>query len=167
MELTPFAVKAWSLNHWTTREFPRLPVSSYFLKNIYSVPSILQKLSYYFLNMYLFTWLLWVLVTAHGSSSLTRVWTRPPCIGSAEASPLDHQGSPFSPCFWITGMLLFLTHLLQPGLLPFFLVDSGWALTTSPLVPSALPPSTSILYHLCFHLSDITLLHICKITLSF
>ena len=52
-----------------------------FLKNIYSVPSILQKLSYYFLNMYLFTWLLWVLVTAHGSSSLTRVWTRPPVLG--------------------------------------------------------------------------------------
>ena len=81
MELTPFAVKAWSLNHWTTREFPLLPASSYFLKNIYSVPSILQKLSYYFLNMYLFTWLLWVLVTAHGSSSLIRVWTRPPVLG--------------------------------------------------------------------------------------
>ena len=28
------------------------------------------------------------------SGSLTRDWTQPPCIGSAEPSPLDHQGSP-------------------------------------------------------------------------
>ena len=30
MELTPFAVKEWSPNHCTTREFPHLPVCSYF-----------------------------------------------------------------------------------------------------------------------------------------
>ena len=29
-----------------------------------------------------------------GSSSLTRVRTRVPCIGSVESYPLDHQGSP-------------------------------------------------------------------------
>lgn len=85
MELTPFAVKEWSPNHCTTREFPHLPVSSYLKKNIYSVPGILQNLSYYFLNMYLFTWQLWVLVAAHGSSSLTRdqKWTL--FIGSTES----------------------------------------------------------------------------------
>ena len=31
-----------------------------------------------------------------GSSSLTRDWTRAPCIGSTESYPLDHQGSPES-----------------------------------------------------------------------
>ena len=38
-------------------------------------------------------------VTHVGSSSLTRAWTRAPCIGSAESYPLDHQGSPFNLLF--------------------------------------------------------------------
>ena len=64
-----------------------------------------------FLNIYLFIWLRWVLVAAHGllscgmhvgSSSLTRNGTRAPCTGSAESQPLRHQGSPkiFLLCFF-------------------------------------------------------------------
>ena len=33
-----------------------------------------------------------------GSSSLTKDWTRAPCVGSLESWPLDHRGSPYI-CF--------------------------------------------------------------------
>ena len=34
-----------------------------------------------------------------GSSSLTRDWTRAPCIGSSESQPLHHLGSPYDEIF--------------------------------------------------------------------
>ena len=50
------------------------------------------------LLIYLFIWLhtqdLQTLLLHMGSSSLTRDRTHPPCIGSTESWPLDHQGSP-------------------------------------------------------------------------
>ena len=55
---------------------------------------------FFLINIYLF-WLYQVLVAAWkllvsacGSSSLTRERTWVPCIGSTESQPLDHQGSP-------------------------------------------------------------------------
>ena len=56
----------------------------------------------FFLNVYLFTWLCQIIVTAcdllvlhhEGSSSLARDQTQAPCIGSAESQPLDHQEVP-------------------------------------------------------------------------
>ena len=70
------------------------------------------SLSVFFFLIFIYLFRLhWVLVAAcgllscgmhAGSSSPTRDWTWPFCIGSTESYPLDHQGIPFVTLFEVT-----------------------------------------------------------------
>ena len=71
-----------------------------------------------------------------GSSSLTRDWTRAPCIGSSESQPLHHLGSPydeiFKPLFTIikniydTWILLETTHFPSLPLINVFNAETSY-----------------------------------------
>ena len=89
---------------------PELEPVSPALAGGFSTTAPPEKPNCLFFNFYLLIWLCQVLVEAGGllscgtwtlscsmhvgSSSLSRDWTRAPCIGSVESQPLCHQGSP-------------------------------------------------------------------------
>ena len=102
IEPGPAAVKAWSPNHQTTREF--LPDSFYLFIHSYKI----------------FIWLCQLLVVACGSfvvacgiQFLTRDQNQPSYVGSMESQPLDHQGS-LPPDSWVYPKLWHFTELLLP-----------------------------------------------------
>ena len=64
-----------------------------------------------------------------GSSSLTRDRTLAPCIGSADAYPLDHQGSPPQEYFFITDWNDNI--LAKFGWIKYIKVNSTWVLVYS------------------------------------